>query len=322
MANTNEGEWAGSDAPSDHFNADTRPQNTAAIRAEIEDTRSRMSGTMDEIGERLNPNVMKEKVKDSIREATIGRVETMARDAADKMSNTGRSIGDTIRENPIPAVMVGIGLAWLLLGRRRDDAPGRPRYQMQDDRDWSRNRRYDAEESGETETLQTSRDRVEELVGTVKDKAGHLADRARETAGQVTDRAKDAAEQAKDAAERVGERARDVADRVGERARDLAGDVRQTSRRRGSQRVQDTYFENPLAVGAVTMALGLAVGFSVPETDAEVSLMGDKRNALVEKARDIARDRGEKVKHVAERVIDEGKRVAKEVAREEGLTKA
>ena len=51
------------------------------IRASIEEARERISHDLDEIGERLNPHNVKEDIKEGIREATIGRVEEMAREA-------------------------------------------------------------------------------------------------------------------------------------------------------------------------------------------------------------------------------------------------
>jgi hypothetical protein len=106
----------------------------AAIRADIRDTRDRVGDTLEQIGERLNPtnlkaqvreqvreNVthLKDQVRENIRDATIGRVEHMAQNAADRVNETRHSITDTIRENPIPAAMVGIGLGWLLMNRRQ-----------------------------------------------------------------------------------------------------------------------------------------------------------------------------------------------------------
>lgn len=305
--------------PASHRYDSDLQNDPKAIRAEAESTRARMSDTLDEIGERLNPNVMKEKVKESIREATIGRVETMARNAADRVNDTSRSIVDTIRENPVPAVLVGVGLAWLVFGSGRNESRDRGRYQRQGDEGWSRTP-YPDEEWGDT-GMRRSRGPVEGMVETVKDKASDWAHRAKDAAEQLTDRATETTEYARETLDHASERAKDAAGHAGERVREVAGEVRQTSRLQ-ARHARDAYFENPLAIGAVTMALGFAVGLSVPETDAEASLMGEKRNEVVDKVGRMARESGEKVIHVAERVVDEGKRVAKEAAREEGLIKA
>src|SRR3712207_7251796 len=100
----------GNDAP--------RGEDPAVIRAEIHETRERLGETIEEIGERLNPNRLKEQVKENIRDATIGRVETMASQAVERVSETRRTFVNTIRENPIPAAMVGVGLGWLFWNQR------------------------------------------------------------------------------------------------------------------------------------------------------------------------------------------------------------
>ena len=51
----------------------------AEIRADIEDTRQEMGGTLNELGDRLEPGHLVQQVKENVREATIGRVEETTR---------------------------------------------------------------------------------------------------------------------------------------------------------------------------------------------------------------------------------------------------
>src|SRR3954447_21893141 len=112
----------------------------AIIEAEIEQTRAEMSGTIDAIQQRLNPDTLGEQAKEAareaveeakeavrgalleakenVREATIGRVETMVRNVSDSAYETREGLMDTVRSNPIPAALVGIGLSWLWMNRR------------------------------------------------------------------------------------------------------------------------------------------------------------------------------------------------------------
>jgi hypothetical protein len=48
--------------------------------------------------------------------------------------------------------------------------------------------------------------------------------------------------------------------------------------------------ESPLAVGAVTLALGTAVGLALPQTARENQLMGEARDSLLERAQDFAQE--------------------------------
>ncbi|HEX7241146.1 MAG TPA: DUF3618 domain-containing protein, partial [Longimicrobiaceae bacterium] len=194
------------------------PQDPEAIRTDIRETRERMSQTIDELSGRLNPDHLKAQVKENIREATIGRAEHMARNAVGRVQDTRQGMMDTIRDNPIPAAMVGIGLGWLLWnGRRRHDevdvvfrpepgwdAAGYDRYGTYDRPGYAS---YQGYYEGHTEPGLT--DRV----------AGHASDlggRARETAGDVAGRAREAAGG-------VAESARDVAGRTREAAGEAAG---------------------------------------------------------------------------------------------------
>ena len=65
-----------------------------------------MSETVDAIQERLSPQNLKEQAKDRVKEATVGR----ARDARS-------GIVDTVRANPLPAALTGLG--WLLMSARQ-----------------------------------------------------------------------------------------------------------------------------------------------------------------------------------------------------------
>jgi ElaB/YqjD/DUF883 family membrane-anchored ribosome-binding protein len=283
--------------------ADATPPDTAAMRAEIRDTRDRVGDTLEQIGERLNPQHIKEQVKANVRDATIGRVEHMARHAADRVSETRSTIMDTIRENPIPAAMAGIGLGWLFLNRRKgsSDAPypaveypaartafagGSADYGSRASGGYA-----DAYAAGgeETGTLDRARERAGELGRGVKDTAADLADRAQSAASDLADRTQDVAAS--------------VADQT----------------RRQVRRVEDRFYDSPLGVGAATLALGLAAGLALPATDTEVGLVGDARDRVVDRARDLASQTKDKVQHVAERVMDESRGSAANAARAEGL---
>src|SRR5690606_1933366 len=98
---------------------------------------------------------------------------------------------------------------------------------------------------------------------------------------------------------------------VSTRARSAA-DMARTRTQQGRRRVEDAFQENPLAVGAVTVALGVVAGLAAPRTDREVRLMGDARERVADRARDVVDDAKERVQGAAGRVVDEAKRAVKE----------
>ena len=53
----------------------------------------------------------------ALREATIGKVESMAQSANDTAGGLRQSAMETIKANPMPAALVGLGIGWMLLNR-------------------------------------------------------------------------------------------------------------------------------------------------------------------------------------------------------------
>ena len=102
---------------------------------------------------------------------------------------------------------------------------------------------------------------------------------------------------------------KDAAGDLADRAQDVAGTVAHQTRVQ-AERLEDQFYENPLAIAGATLALGLAAGLAIPSTQAEVELVGSARDKLVDRMRDVARETGEKVTQVAERVMDEAQTTA------------
>src|SRR3954451_6992914 len=115
------------------------------IRSGIEKTRADLSETIDALQDKLDPARIAEQVKDQIRdkaaeaydtaksavkEATIGRagkivssvsesVTEMTGAAGTAVSQTSSSVGQYIRDNPVPFALVGIGLGMLAFNKRQ-----------------------------------------------------------------------------------------------------------------------------------------------------------------------------------------------------------
>ncbi len=241
-------------------------EDSAAIRADISQTRQRISHDLDELGEKLNPQNVKAQIKDGVREATIGRVEQMARETGDGMMRT-------IRSNPIPAAMAGVGLAWLFMSRgsgRSSRSPATSYSGAASGSGYS-DRTYDAE-SGRYESGES---RFGGVADTMKEKVSGITEQAQEKVTEVT---------------KTG-----------------GAQVR---------RIEDTFFENPLAMAVVAIAAGLAVGLISPETSAERRVLGEASTEIRDKVSDMARETSEKVSTVAQRAVEE----TKNAARDEGLT--
>ena len=98
----------------------------AALEAQIEQTRRDMGETLDAIQARLDPELLKfkaeqrveqavDRAKDEVYDATIGRVEEATGRATRTVTEWRDNVIETIKDNPIPAALVGLGLGWLLM---------------------------------------------------------------------------------------------------------------------------------------------------------------------------------------------------------------
>jgi len=267
------------------------------IIAEIEVTRTEMSGTIDEIGHRLNPQVVAEQAKEQLREATVGRVERIVQDAGETAQQTSNTIIDTIRQNPVPAALAAVGIGWLAL-RMRDQQVS----QQHGNGTRSALRRrypYDAATGSGRYGVRESYGGVGADYGEASgaDGGSGIGERGREIGSQAQRTAHDVTDQAQRAAQDVTEQAQETLQDVQWRTQEHA---------RNAQRQLDrTLDENPLALGALAVGVGAAVALAIPETEQERQLMGEQRDKLLSE-----------VEGAASRALNEAEQSARETGQQ------
>ncbi|MEO7095344.1 MAG: DUF3618 domain-containing protein [Polyangiales bacterium] len=268
----------------------------------------------------------------ALRDATVGKVENMVHDARDAVSDAGTSILDTIKENPIPSAMLAIGLGWLLLGgkktsTRRAQTRGSIRNARLDHDDGYGDRGYDGA-YGERSLVERGRGAIGGAMRTAGDGVSGVAHRIQDGASSVANRAGAVMHDVEDSVGSVASRATEGAAHLARDARDeamylargagRAGRMAMRRAQMGAHRVEEgfeaTMRDNPLAVGAVAVALGAAVGLVLPHTDREDQLMGDAKQRLVDRAQGIAHEAlgkvGEAVETAATKADEKMKQVA------------
>lgn len=258
---------------------------TERIKADIEDTRAELGQTLNEIQERLSPEHVMDQVKETVREATIGKVERVMERVNDTISNvtepameamgsvgeklkeTGSAVTHTVRRNPIPLALIGLGVGMYLVNR----------YRSADER-MMRTRRYDADFERE---YGYSTPPYQGLGRQYASRSGEYAGASRQygasTLSNMKGTANEFAHGTADKVSELGHQAKEGALRAG----------------RGFQRMLN---ENPLAVGATAIAAGAAVGLLLPTTRIEQEYMGEASERLVDNAKQVARDAMDKVK--------------------------
>jgi ElaB/YqjD/DUF883 family membrane-anchored ribosome-binding protein len=247
------------------------------IQRDIERTRAEMGNTLDTIREKLSPGQLVDEALDYLK-----------RNAPGQFAN---NLGETVKQNPVPVSLIGIGIAWLMMAGSRDPYPSG---------NWTADRR--------------THSKLGEAASSATAKAGQVMqdvrERASEASGRIGDMAHNAQERVGEARERIGEMAHSARHQVGEAANRI---------RYQTVRAKDTYnylrTEQPLILGVLGFALGAALGAGIPPTRQEDELMGEMRDEYVHRAKEMGEEQFEKVKQAA---MAAGEAV-KEQAGKEGL---
>lgn len=316
------------------------------IRRQIERTRTEMGHTLDEIQKRLSPDYIKQQTQETLREAAVEKVEQMTQTAENTVSNWRSSAMQTIKDNPIPAAMVGIGLGWLFMSNRNDDRgyddhsydgyrTMSERYPYADERRYGRSRRvsepeyYSRDDRDLGAMAGDAQDWVEDTAGTVQRKAKRAAN---EVSNQASSVAQSVSETVGDAASTVQDYASEMADDAQQKAEQMrmqaqiAADEAQREFNRGVRQTKQTFRntmeDNPLAIGIAALAAGAVAGLVLPGTRREDEWMGETRDHLLEEASSTVQQTVQKAQTVAERTAQTALDEAKRQADKEKLTLA
>ncbi|HEX8737234.1 MAG TPA: DUF3618 domain-containing protein [Pyrinomonadaceae bacterium] len=300
------------------------PEETEHLRAQIEETRSQMGETIDAIQERLSFQNISDQVKESVSEHISSAIETAKdtvydatiRKAGDFMQSMNKSVNkgldeiskseavSIMRANPLALSLIGLGVGLLLMNGYKKKS-----YRYADDSSGGHQGKgayasggaaYSGGNRGnQPSMLKSAQDKITgtatsayESVGNVAGSAyGSVSNVAGSTIETVSGAASNAYSSVTGAATNVYSSATDYAGKAYERVGDFGTQAREQ---------YDHYIEeNPLAVGAVALALGAAVGMALPSTRVEGQLMGEHKQQLLQKAQDTAGELVDRVKQVA-----------------------
>ena len=303
-----------------------------AIRSEIDSTRGRMDETIDELGDRFRGRHLIDEVVGFFRRSDS---DDEVGEWREKISRSANAVADSVKAHPVPLLMIGAGIAWLVYenrssARRSNWDESRGFDAMSEDYAPSDYEGYTGAQSEGTYATGESTEDFEGAEGTsgmakAKEKLSAAGSRVREKMSDLTERGR---EQLGSARERVT----DLGHRAQERSRELYGRTR--------ERVVTTADQHPLEVGIGLLALGVIAGMAIPTPEAvtrRLSPAGEKlREAssdLVEKGKRVARAAGqaakveaktqgltlERVREQARAVGDKAEEAAANTARQEGL---
>ncbi len=270
-----------------------------AMRGNIEETRRRIAGEIEAIGERLTPTHAKEVAKERMvraKDRTIESVKSSARNVGHMANEVRGNLGVAMRENPIPTAMVFAGTGWLLF--KAIQRARQPQLELELELEGERLPEEEYSSYARSEQLVEPRERMRSKIEHARERVSDAAEHARERVSGATEHAR----------ERVGAKASELRERAGH----LAERGRHTANR-AVYRSQNAYDHNPLAFGAGAILIGLGIGMLLPHTEREDRLLGERRERLLGKARERAME----AKDVALESAKEGMRAARETATSE-----
>ena len=210
---------------------------------------------------------------------------------SEKGSDFIQDLGDAVRKNPLSAALIGMGLLWLFAGGRPAERVG----------DFARSSGLDR----------------------IPDAAGNAFDAARSTLRSGTDAVGERVSSAKDVVKDGVVDVLDSATRYGREYADTASEY-VTSIPGSSAEIFDTVRSNltdlfraqPLALGAIGIAIGAGIAAALPGTEIEADYLGETSDTVKAKAAQFAAEQTDRVTTVAGNVVD----AVKEEAATQGLT--
>ena len=297
------------------------------IEEDLQRTRSRMDRRLNELQGKLAPGQIFEDLLDYVR--------------GNGGAEFGQKLMASVQKNPLPAVVAGVGIAWLMASDFRPQtrvitAPvdrNVAGYEPHTSSIYDFEQRMRDAEAGVTrgagDTDQSYADRLEDA----RAKVVGVARQAQDTAASFAQRVQAAMSTAKESATRGGhdlrDRASGMASQVSGSAQQIGGQLRDSAQQVGGQLAQGaraaqqsgtdmlaSLSANPMALGAIGLAAGALVGLLLPHSEQEEAAFGGAAGQVRNAARGVAQSVVDQGSGLARQVMD----TARESAASHGFT--
>jgi hypothetical protein len=206
-------------------------------------------------------------------------------EATRMMGSTSNKVLTTVveqaRQNPIPIALIGAGVAWLALSQARRPA-------VTDEGYYETYEGYDGSE-GLGERIKA---RAKGALTTAKSRFDAATEEVKSSLASAKARAADGTEAARG---RFSTLTADAQERASQ-----AGRYAQT-------KFQETMDTEPLILAALGLAVGAAIGASLPATRVERRYMGPTRDKLMDRGKELAQTSIEDAKGIAQRAYGQVK---------------
>jgi ElaB/YqjD/DUF883 family membrane-anchored ribosome-binding protein len=304
-------------------------KSSADLEREVADQRDRVEARIGEIKDRLSPGQLLDEALSYTKHGG---------------AHFASNFGTQISANPLPAALVGVGLAWLISSTASTASHGAESSDEQSVGEESyypyarlasgglKRVAHSPDEGGQwwSEFETSSGDRYKARSNEAGERKGHFTDGAGKMFSGFIDDAGNRVRDIRDEAGNALSHARSWTDHnwrdlrhrvssgisgVATTARDAASDAVSGTRNLGktvqqqsdqlSRQILGLFDQQPLVAGALAFAFGAAIGAALPHTAQEDELLGDQADKLRGKAAQQAGDLYEKGKGKAAELYDE-----------------
>jgi len=301
-----------------------RGADSGQIKAEIDHTRERIDDTLEALADKLHPRHLVSEAVDYLRNP---------KEMGGTASKLGQAVWHQIQEHPMPALLIGAGIAWMLSEQRH----------VRGEEFTSSGYGYGEEESSTfSERTGRMRQRVRERASAlghvvsekasvfthnVSEKATNLGQSVSEKASSLTQNVKEKAselahnvrEKSEEMAHTIKERSTETATRLKEATMNMSTQTRDQAAatwQRTEEKLSETVDNYPLALGFGCLAMGVLAGLAFPRTRLEDQALGERADELKQKVR----EQGREVVETAQRAVSAVAQTATEEAEKHGLT--
>jgi len=303
-------------------------QDPDSLEHEVDARRADLNSTLNAVERKLSPNHLMDQAMEYF---------------GDNGSDIAQSVGRSFKDNPLPLILTGVGLAWLITSQSRSggrnyhetyyrdqvlrdgDSRGRTSYDTGDTYPYARvnapaaHRSYQADSSSYSSGSVDSDD-----DDSMMDKFGERMNEWTNTAGQWKE---DLSSQLKSMKQEAGESAEDWQSRIVsasvEHSQRMDQSMRQAQRqssfkaREHAQSAKNFMEEQPLVAGALGIAAGALIGALLPSTSVEDKLIGERaddvKSTMTDKAAQASSEAASVVSDKAKELRERGEEKLGEV---------
>jgi hypothetical protein len=212
-------------------------------------------------------------------------------DISERTSGFVRDLGEAARQNPLSAALIGMGVLWLFTGGRTVERAG----------ELVRRSGFDRIPDAANDAMGAARSAVKSGADAIGERAASASDALRSGSANVMD---GAARFGRD----YGDTASEYVSSIPAAGAEMFDTVRSN--------LADVFRTQPLALGAIGLAIGAGIAAALPPSETEAAYLGETSDAVKAKAAEFATEQAGHATKVAGAVMD----AVSEEARRQGLT--